>query len=174
MPSRCSSIRSLSWSISCFHRNPLLPKPHSRVLPLETLTLSSSQPRSSSPVLKHPPLAFPLLSPHPGRLLQWNHQATNQQAHPCSAIHTTAPEHHTSLPAAAALVAPLQERPSPSPAYTHCFFGPPTQPRVTTSSTKYQSSAASLHYQSAPLLKFLSPFEVRCSAVSILIFQNYL
>ena len=116
MPSKPSSISSLSWSISCSCSNPLLLKPHNWLLTPETLILSCSQLRSSSPVLKHPPLAFPPPSwPQPREAAPGEPSSNQAAAHPSYAVQTTTPECHVSLPVASASVAPLQEWPSPFP-----------------------------------------------------------
>ena len=107
MPSRHSSIRSLSWSISCFHSNLLLPKPNSRVSLLETLTLNCSQLRSSCPVLKILLLAPPPSWPQPREAPPGEPSSDQLAVYPHPAVHTTVLEHHTSLPAAAASMAPL-------------------------------------------------------------------
>ena len=112
-------ISLLSWSVSCFHSNPLLLKPHN-------LTLSCSQPRSSSPVLKHPPLAFPLLlGPSPGRLLQENHQVTNWQHTPTL---LSTPQHQNIVPPCPRQLPQLphcRKGLPPSLAYTHSLSGLP-------------------------------------------------
>ena len=123
MPSKPSSISSLRLVHHLLLQQPPGTSSHAAGYSCkQNLTLSFSQLRNSSPVSQCPCLAFPLLlGPSLERPLQRNHQATNWPVHQSSAVQTTVPESHTSLPTASASGTPPQVSPFHPP-------GLPAQP----------------------------------------------
>ena len=153
MPSRPSLVSSLTWSVSCSHSNPLLPKPCSQDAPTlnphpELLPVEEQFPgaQASSPSLP-PPSWSQAREATPGEP-----PSGLPVGQPSTVVHTTAPEHH--LPTWPQQLPPLPQCRKglhPSPAYIHDLSGlPPSAWGHCKWHTQHQSSAADFHFQPAP------------------------
>ena len=113
--SRPSLISSLSWSISASTTPPCFLS-HTAGYSCQKPSLWAAPSWGAVPSAQAPSLSLPPPSwPQPREATPGEPSSDQPAVHPSSVVHTSVPEHCSSLPAAAAWVTPPQERPSPFP-----------------------------------------------------------